>query len=156
MNFTDPSTALLAAAGGHTVKLFDASVDSGDPCVMSYTPSPGFQVNSVKWNHTSESLTLSSATYLYCLIYCYWLTRIVLYFYLSGCWFADLVVASAGDDKKISLWRKNGESMGTIPMAGTEVVDNIEVSFTCLFSYQSGVRTILCAPRDHGSKYWYW
>lgn len=28
--------------------------------------------------------------------------------------FTDLVVASAGDDKKISLWRKNGPSMGTI------------------------------------------
>ncbi|KAI8540800.1 hypothetical protein RHMOL_Rhmol08G0013100 [Rhododendron molle] len=42
----DPSTAFLAAAGGHTVKLFDASVESGDPCTLSYTPSPGFQVNS--------------------------------------------------------------------------------------------------------------
>lgn len=40
---------------------------------------------------------------------------------------ADLVVASAGDDKKISLWRKNGHSMGTIPMAGTDSGDNIEV-----------------------------
>ncbi|KAF7133348.1 hypothetical protein RHSIM_Rhsim09G0169400 [Rhododendron simsii] len=44
MNFADPSTAFLAAAGGHTVKLFDASVESGDPCTLSYTPSPGFQV----------------------------------------------------------------------------------------------------------------
>lgn len=40
---------------------------------------------------------------------------------------ADLVVASAGDDKKISLWRKNGQSMGTIPVAGTDSGDNIEV-----------------------------
>lgn len=40
---------------------------------------------------------------------------------------ADLVVASAGEDKKISLWRKNGESMGTIPVAGTDSGDNIEV-----------------------------
>lgn len=52
---------------------------------------------------------------------------------------ADLVVASAGDDKKISLWRKNGQSMGTIPVAGTDSGDNIEVTsfinagcFTCL------------------------
>ncbi|KAF7131910.1 hypothetical protein RHSIM_Rhsim09G0173100 [Rhododendron simsii] len=52
MNFADQSTAFLEAAGGHTVKLFDASVESGDPCTLSYTPSPGFQVNSVKWNHT--------------------------------------------------------------------------------------------------------
>lgn len=40
---------------------------------------------------------------------------------------ADLVVASAGEDKKISLWRKNGQSMGTIPIAGTDTGDNIEV-----------------------------
>lgn len=41
---------------------------------------------------------------------------------------ADLVVASAGDDKKISLWRKIGQSMGTIPVAGTDSGDNIDVS----------------------------
>lgn len=39
----------------------------------------------------------------------------------------DLVVASAGDDKKISLWRKSGQSMGTIPAVGTDSGDNIEV-----------------------------
>lgn len=36
-------------------------------------------------------------------------------------------MASAGDDKKISLWRKNGQSMGTIPVAGADSGDNIEV-----------------------------
>lgn len=41
--------------------------------------------------------------------------------------FADLVVVSAGDDKKISLWHKNGQSLGTIPVAGTDSVDSIEV-----------------------------
>ena len=41
-------------------------------------------------------------------------------------------MASAGDDKKISLWRKNGQSMGTIPIAGNDSGDNIEVS--CLFN----------------------
>lgn len=51
--------------------------------------------------------------------------------------FSDLVVASAGDDKKISLWRKNGQSMGTIPIAGNDSGDNIEVSwlFSALASY---------------------
>ncbi|KAK9063394.1 hypothetical protein SSX86_017264 [Deinandra increscens subsp. villosa] len=99
MNFTDPAMSLLAASGGDTVKLFDVSMDPGDPCVLSHTPSPGSQVNSVKWNHT------------------------------------NLVVASAGDDKRISLWRKNGQSMGTIPAAGTESGDNIEESiFTISFS----------------------
>ncbi|KAM0008962.1 putative transcription factor WD40-like family [Helianthus debilis subsp. tardiflorus] len=99
MNFTDPPMSLLAATGGDTVKLFDVSIDPGDPCVLSHTPSPGSQVNSVKWNHT------------------------------------NLVVASAGDDKRISLWRKNGQSMGTIPAAGTDSGDNIEESiFTISFS----------------------
>lgn len=36
-------------------------------------------------------------------------------------------MASAGDDKKISLWRKNGHNMGTIPVAGADSGDNIEV-----------------------------
>ncbi|PNX95549.1 protein NEDD1-like [Trifolium pratense] len=91
--------SLLAASGGDTVKLFDASdrlfdssVKPGDPCTLSFTPTAGSQVNSVKWNHT------------------------------------NLVVASAGDDKRISLWRKNGQSMGTI-VAGTDSVDNIEFFF---------------------------
>nr|GEW00040.1 protein NEDD1 [Tanacetum cinerariifolium] len=99
MNFTDPSMSLLAASGGDTVKLFDVSKDPGDPCVLTHNPSPGYQVNSVKWNHT------------------------------------NLVVASAGDDKKISLWRKSGLSMGTIPAVGTDSGDNIEESiFTINFS----------------------
>ncbi|GAY52263.1 hypothetical protein CUMW_140530 [Citrus unshiu] len=92
-NLKDLSTALLAASCGDTVKLFDVSVEHGDPCILNYTPSPGCLVNSVKWNHT------------------------------------NLVVASAGEDKKISLWRKNGVSMGTIPVAGTDSGDNIEVSW---------------------------
>lgn len=46
-------------------------------------------------------------------------------------------MASAGDDKKISLWRKNGQSMGTIPIAGSDSGDNIEVSwlFNAVTSY---------------------
>ncbi|KAL7228981.1 hypothetical protein ACSBR2_007640 [Camellia fascicularis] len=108
MNFADPSTALLAAAGGDTVKLFDVSVQPDDPCTLSYTPSPGFQINSVKWNHT------------------------------------NLVLASAGDDKKISLWRKNGQSMGTIPVAGTDSGDNIEESIAAISFGNKGSR-YLCS-----------
>ncbi len=59
MNLSDPSMALLAASGGDTVKLFDVSVKAGDPCTLTYTPSPGCLVNSVKWNHTSQFLSLS-------------------------------------------------------------------------------------------------
>lgn len=100
--------ALLAASGGDTVKLFDVSVKAGDPCTLSYTPSPGCLVNSVKWNHT------------------------------------NLVVASAGDDKKISLWRKNGQSMGTIPMAGTDSGDNIEESIMAI-NFSNKVSRYICS-----------
>lgn len=96
MNTTDSIKILLAASGGDTVKLFDVSVEPRDPCILSYAPSPGFQVNSIKWNHT------------------------------------NLVVASAGDDKKISLYRKNGQNLGTIPLAGTDSGDNIEESISTI------------------------
>ncbi|GFS36042.1 transducin/WD40 repeat-like superfamily protein [Actinidia rufa] len=106
MKFADPSPSILAAAGGDTVKLFDVSVKSGDPCTLSYTPSPSFQVNSVKWNHT------------------------------------NLVVASAGDDRKISLWRKNGQSIGTIPVAGIDSGDNIEESIMAISFSNKGSRSL--------------
>ncbi|XP_043713083.1 protein NEDD1 [Telopea speciosissima] len=108
MSFNDPSTALLAACGGDTVKLFDVSVDPGDPCILSYIPSAGSQVNSVKWNHT------------------------------------NLVVASAGDDRKISLWRKNGQSMGTIPVSGSDSGDNIDESILAI-SFSSKSSRYICS-----------
>ncbi|KAF5467362.1 hypothetical protein F2P56_017190 [Juglans regia] len=108
MNLSDPSMALLASSGGDTVKLFDVSVKAGDPCILSYTPSPGCLVNSLKWNHT------------------------------------NLVVASAGDDKKISLWRKNGQGMGTIPVAGTDSGDNIEESIMAI-SFSNKVSRYICS-----------
>ena len=37
-------------------------------------------------------------------------------------------MASAGEDENISLWRKNGQFMGTIPIAGSNTGDNIEVN----------------------------
>ncbi|KAF3612678.1 hypothetical protein FXO38_36696 [Capsicum annuum] len=94
MNSEDSIKTLLASTGDDTVKLFDLSLEPRDPCILSYTPSPDFQVNSIKWNHT------------------------------------NLVVANAGDDKKISLWRKNGQDLGTVPMGGTDGADNIEVHIT--------------------------
>lgn len=42
-------------------------------------------------------------------------------------WDADLVVASTGEDKKISLWRKNGQSLGTVPVTGKDGGDSAEV-----------------------------
>ncbi|KAL0303783.1 UNVERIFIED_CONTAM: protein NEDD1 [Sesamum radiatum] len=53
------SLKLLAASGGDTVKLFEISVEPEDPCVLTYSPSPGLRVNSVKWNH--NNLVLASA-----------------------------------------------------------------------------------------------
>ncbi|CAL0317662.1 unnamed protein product [Lupinus luteus] len=100
--------ALLAASGGDTVKLFDASVKPGDTCTLSFTPSHGSQVNSVKWNHT------------------------------------NLVVASAGDDKKISLWHKNGNSMGTIPVAGSDTGDSIEESISAI-SFSNKASRYMCS-----------
>ena len=52
--------------------------------------------------------------YLICFIFLLWVC-------------SDLVIASAGDDKKITLWQKNGQSMGTIPLTGSESGDNVEV-----------------------------
>ena len=54
MGFVDPAAPLLATCGGDTVKLFDVTVESGDPCVLAYAPAPGHPVNAVKWNHTSQ------------------------------------------------------------------------------------------------------
>ncbi|KAL8159878.1 hypothetical protein V2J09_001415 [Rumex salicifolius] len=109
--------ALLAASGGDTVKLFDVSVESGDPCTLNYTPSPGFQVNSVKWNHT------------------------------------NLVVASAGDDKKVTLWRTNGQSMGTIPVSGTDSGNDEEAIFSIAFS-NKGSRYLCSGGSGHVVKIW--
>ncbi|KAK3028622.1 hypothetical protein RJ639_039965 [Escallonia herrerae] len=118
MNFAYPSMPLLAAAGGDTVKLFDISVEPDDPCTLSYTPSPGHQVNSVKWNHT------------------------------------NMVVASAGDDKKISLWRKNGKSMGTVPLTGRDSGDNVEESLFSINFSNKGSRYICSGGSGQIVKIW--
>ncbi|WOL09295.1 protein NEDD1 [Canna indica] len=117
MGFVDSSASLLATCGGDTVKLFDVTVEAGDPCTLTYTPSPGSQVNSVKWNHT------------------------------------DLVVASAGEDKKISLWHKNGQSMGSIP-TGSDLVDDIEESISSITFSNKSSRYICSGGSGHIVKIW--
>eukprot|EP00249_Psilotum_nudum_P010485 c22566_g1_i1 orf=207-2480(+) len=104
---------LLAACGGDTVKLFDVSVETGDPCTFQYTPAHGSQVNCVKWNHT------------------------------------NLVIASAGEDRKISLWMKNGQVVGVVPQPGSDVGDNIDVLRVLDYSRLS--RHILVTAGDDGS-----
>ncbi|KAA3481888.1 protein NEDD1 [Gossypium australe] len=47
MNLPDPSSELLAASGGDTVKIFDIKLEPNDPCVLSYSPSPSCIVNSI-------------------------------------------------------------------------------------------------------------
>ncbi|XWS65932.1 hypothetical protein CRYUN_Cryun05aG0156300 [Craigia yunnanensis] len=118
MNLPDPSLELLAASGGDTVKIFDIKLEPNDPCVLSYSPSPSFLVNSVKWNHT------------------------------------NLVVASAGEDKKISLWRKNGQSMGTVPVAGTDSGDNIEESILAISFSNKGSRYICSGGSGQVVRIW--
>ncbi|XP_024372254.1 protein NEDD1 isoform X2 [Physcomitrium patens] len=97
-------TSLLAACGGETVKLFDVSIETGDPCTFQYTPSPGYHVNCARWNHT------------------------------------NLVVASAGEDCKISLWMKNGHSIGVVPQPGGEADDNIDESILGICFSSKGSR----------------
>ncbi|EEF38164.1 protein with unknown function [Ricinus communis] len=118
MILPDPSMGLLAASGGDTVKLFDVSEEEGDRCIMSYAPSPGCLVNSVKWNHT------------------------------------NLVVASAGEDKKISLWRKKGQSMGTIPVAGTDSGDNIDESILAISFSNKGSRYLCSGGSGQAVRIW--
>ncbi|XP_023635954.1 protein NEDD1 isoform X2 [Capsella rubella] len=117
-NLVEPSWRLLAASGGDTVKLFDVSADSGDPCVLSYTPSPGSAVNSVKWNHT------------------------------------NLVVASTGEDKKISLWRKNGQSLGTVPVTGKDGGDGAEECLSAISFSKKGSRYICSGGTGQLVKIW--
>ncbi|GLT75473.1 hypothetical protein SLA2020_471960 [Shorea laevis] len=118
MSHGDPSPWLIAASGGDTVKLFDIKLEPNDPCVLSYTPSPGCLVNSVKWNHT------------------------------------NLVVASAGEDKKISLWRKNGQSMGTVPVAGTDSGDGIEETMLAISFSNKGSRYICSGGSGQVVRIW--
>ncbi|WCJ19717.1 Protein NEDD1 [Euphorbia peplus] len=116
----DQSLGFLAATGGDTVKIFDVKVGEQqvDRCILTYIPSPGCLVNSVKWNHT------------------------------------NLVLASAGEDKKISLWRRSGQSMGTIPVAGTESVDNIEESMSAISFSNKGSRYICSGGSGQVVRIW--
>ncbi|KAG5377297.1 hypothetical protein IGI04_041893 [Brassica rapa subsp. trilocularis] len=117
-HLVDPTWRLLAASGGDTVKLFDVSADSGDPCVLSYTPTPGSAVSSVKWNHT------------------------------------NLVVASAGDDKKISLWWINGSSLGTVPVAGKDGGDSAEECLSAISFGRKGSKFIASGGTGQIVKIW--
>ncbi|CAA3020576.1 Apoptotic chromatin condensation inducer in the nucleus [Olea europaea subsp. europaea] len=55
----------------------------------------------------------------------------------------NLVVASAGEDKKISLWRKNGQSLGTVPFK-TDTGETIEESISTISFSNEGSR-YLCS-----------
>ncbi|KAL3685611.1 hypothetical protein R1sor_003633 [Riccia sorocarpa] len=110
--------SLLAACGGETVKLFDPSVETGDPCVFQYTPSPGYQVNCAKWNHT------------------------------------NLVVASAGEDRKISMWMKNGQVVGVVPQPGAEADDSIEESILGICFSSKGSRYLASGGTGQVVRVW--
>ncbi|CAN6223924.1 unnamed protein product [Urochloa humidicola] len=118
MGFVDPAAPLLATCGGDTVKLFDVTVESGDPCVLAYTPAPGNPVNAVKWNHT------------------------------------NLIVASAGDDKKISLWHKKGQNVGQLPTSTIDRGDDIEECIYSISFSNKGSRYLCSGGSGHIVRIW--
>ncbi|KAK3132454.1 hypothetical protein QOZ80_6AG0521880 [Eleusine coracana subsp. coracana] len=118
MGFVDPAAPLLATSGGDTVKLFDVTVESGDPCVLAYTSAPGNPVNSVKWNHT------------------------------------NLIVASAGDDKKISLWHKKGQNVGQLPTSTVDCGDDIEECIYSISFSNKGSRYLCSGGSGHIVRIW--
>lgn len=56
----------------------------------------------------------------------------------------NLVVASAGDDKKISLWRTNGQCIGAVPLSESEAGDNMEESIASI-SFSNKSSRYLCS-----------
>ncbi|TYI29728.1 hypothetical protein ES332_A05G337200v1 [Gossypium tomentosum] len=66
----------------------------------------------------------------------------------------NLVVASAGEDKKISLWRKNGQRMWTVPVAGTDCGDNIEESILAVSFINKGSRYICSGGSGQVVRIW--
>ncbi|XP_042425694.1 protein NEDD1-like [Zingiber officinale] len=67
---------------------------------------------------------------------------------------ADLVVASVGDDKKISLWNKNGQSMGSFPSHGSDLADDIEESINCISFSNKSSRYLCSGGSGHIVKIW--
>ncbi|WVZ75189.1 hypothetical protein U9M48_023271 [Paspalum notatum var. saurae] len=118
MGFVDPAAPLLATCGGDTVKIFDVTVESGDPCVLAYTPAPGHPVNAVKWNHT------------------------------------NLIVASAGDDKKISLWHRKGQNVGQLPTSTVDRGDDIEECIYSISFSNKGSRYLCSGGSGHIVRIW--
>uniref|UniRef100_A0A0E0B0G8 Uncharacterized protein n=1 Tax=Oryza glumipatula TaxID=40148 RepID=A0A0E0B0G8_9ORYZ len=118
MGFVDPAAPLLATCGGDTVKLFDVTVESGDPCVLAYTPAPVHPVNAVRWNHT------------------------------------NLIVASAGDDKKISLWHKKGQNVGQLPTSTVDRGDDIEECIYSISFSNKGSRYLCSGGSGHIVRIW--
>ncbi|XP_039024760.1 protein NEDD1-like [Hibiscus syriacus] len=66
----------------------------------------------------------------------------------------NLVVASAGEDKKISLWRNNGQRMWTVPVSGTDCGDNIEESILSISFSNKGSRYICSGGSGQVVRIW--
>jgi hypothetical protein len=64
---------------------------------------------------------------------------------------ADLIVASAGDDKKISLWHKKGHNVGQLPTSSIDRGDDIEVS---VYYYFLDIRPFGPALLKKTEMYW--
>ncbi|KAE8676347.1 Ras-related protein Rab11C [Hibiscus syriacus] len=66
----------------------------------------------------------------------------------------DLVVACAGEDKKISLWRNNGQRMWTVPVSATDCGDNIEESILAISFSNKGSRYICSGGSGQVVRIW--
>ncbi|KAL4331874.1 hypothetical protein GQ457_07G018120 [Hibiscus cannabinus] len=66
----------------------------------------------------------------------------------------NLVVASAGEDNKISLWRNNGQKMWTVPVSGTDCGDNIEESILAISFGKKGSRYICSGGSGQVVRIW--
>lgn len=64
------------------------------------------------------------------------------------------MVASAGDDNKISLWHKNGQNMGMVPLSKSDIDDDIEESITSINFSNKGSRYLCSGGSGHIVRIW--
>ncbi|KAJ0263798.1 Protein NEDD1 [Hirschfeldia incana] len=65
----------------------------------------------------------------------------------------NMVVASVGEDRKISLWQKNGKTLGTVPVTGKNSSDINEECLSAI-SFSKGSRFICSGGTGQTVKIW--
>lgn len=66
----------------------------------------------------------------------------------------DLIVASAGDDKKISLWHKKGHNVGQLPTSSIDRGDDIEECIYSISFSNKGSRYLCSGGSGHIVRIW--